>query len=718
MSNAFLRAVNGPPQARESIDFASLMRPVAERLLGSPNKNLSRGPRLRFGSHGSVEVNTDDGWFDDYEAKVKGGVLDLIQHKAGVDLAGAFRWLEDEGLKPVEHKPGSSAPRPAPRGGPIFYDYRDEAGAVLYRVERRNAGSGSRFIQHGPDGRGGFRPAQGVMQGVRRVLYNLPTLAVADPNELVFFCEGEKDADRLCSLGLVATTNSGGAGKVTREMASPLSGRRVIVLQDNDAAGDQHVEAVLKALDGVAETAAALFLPGLPPKGDVSDWLDAGGDAATLADLAEGVLAGEAAPEPETLPLADLGLWSATKPVPKSFIMAGLVPARELTLLTGAGGCNKSTFGQQLATCVAAGLPMLGVEVCEGSALYITAEDDEDRLHWMQDHICRALGVRMETLTGKLHLGSIRGRLGNELATFDGEGKLRPSPFFHVLRSTVVATKARLVVLDNSAHLFAGNENDRQQVTAFANLIYSLCTDLGVTVILVGHTNKAGDSWSGSTAWLNAVRSQVVLERPESAIDPDVRVLRLGKANYSRQGAEMHFRWHDFALVRDDDLPADTRAALEATIASNAVNEAFLRCLRERAAQGEGRGVGPSSGPNYAPKQFEGMPQAKGLKSKALKEAMDRLFSIGAIETYEHVVPGKGRSVTLIREARTPPNGPPERFPNTGPERPRTVHPNTPANTPYTTYNGHGPSGPAAPDLSSNPALEQKPVRALGKPVF
>lgn len=101
---------------------------------------------------------------------------------------------------------------------------------------------------------------------------------------------------------------------------------------------------------------------------------------------------------PQPFPLADLAKWATEKAQPKRFIMPGFIPAQELTLATGAGGANKSTFGQQLATCCAAGRSMLGIAVQNVTALYITAEDDEDRLHWMQEHICRALNVPMASL--------------------------------------------------------------------------------------------------------------------------------------------------------------------------------------------------------------------------------------------------------------------------------------------------------------------------------
>ena len=354
--------------------------------------------------------------------------------------------------------------------------------------------------------------------------------------------------------------------------------------------------------------------------------------------------------KPEPFVLADLAKWANEKAQPKRFIMPGFVPAQELTLATGAGGANKSTFGQQLATCCAAGLPMLGIPVQNVTALYITAEDDEDRLHWMQEHICRALGVPMAGLDGLLHLASLRGRLGNELCAYDN-GLLRPTPTFATLRETIQQTGAELIILDNASHLFSGNENDRGEVTTFINLLYSLCRDLGVTIILVAHTNKAGDSYSGSTAWLNAVRSQIVLERPENAIDPDERVLSLGKANYARPGEELRFRWHDFALKLDSDLSEDTRSELAEAAAIAGANAAFLACLRARNEQGDGRQVGPSSGPNYAPSQFEGMPQAKGFKRAQLKQAMDRLYSTGRIKSETVFDPKAKRPKTILVEA-------------------------------------------------------------------
>ena len=46
---------------------------------------------------------------------------------------------------------------------------------------------------------------------------------------------------------------------------------------DNDDAGRGHVLKAAEMLDGVAKSIKVLELPDLPEKGDLSDWIDAGG---------------------------------------------------------------------------------------------------------------------------------------------------------------------------------------------------------------------------------------------------------------------------------------------------------------------------------------------------------------------------------------------------------------------------------------------------------
>lgn len=118
-----------------------------------------------------------------------------------------------------------------------------------------------------------------------KIPYRLPELLASE--SIVFICEGEKDADRLASLGYTATTASEGAGKWTADLNKHFRDRDVVVLPDNDEAGRKHARDIVSGLKDVAARLRVLELPGLKEKGDVSNWLDAGGTVETFNDLVE-----------------------------------------------------------------------------------------------------------------------------------------------------------------------------------------------------------------------------------------------------------------------------------------------------------------------------------------------------------------------------------------------------------------------------------------------
>jgi hypothetical protein len=206
-------------------------------------------------------------------------------------------------------------PRTGKRHVVAEYEYTDEHGNRLYRKLRYEPKS---FAQEAWKG-GEWISGQGVMDGVRRVLYRLPDLLKADPTEPVFLCEGEKDAERVIANGLVATTNTDGAGKWRPEYSKQLAGRHVVVLPDNDDAGREHARVVAKALDGVAEKVTVLELPGLDKKGDVSDWIGSGGSADALLKLVRDSRAGE------------LGFMSAAERIDDEKAERAHLVTRELT---------------------------------------------------------------------------------------------------------------------------------------------------------------------------------------------------------------------------------------------------------------------------------------------------------------------------------------------------------------------------------------------------
>ena len=174
------------------------------------------------------------------------------------------------------------------------YDYRDEASNVLFQAVRFDPKD---FRQRRPKPGGGW---DWSVKGVRVVPYRLPEL-FAEPTRPTVVAEGEKDCDNLARIGVLATCNAGGAGHWTADHSAFFRGRRVIVLADNDEAGRNHAQQVAQSLHGIAESVRIVELPGLPAKGDVSDWIAAGGTKEELNRLAEAapVWTPDARPWPE-----------------------------------------------------------------------------------------------------------------------------------------------------------------------------------------------------------------------------------------------------------------------------------------------------------------------------------------------------------------------------------------------------------------------------------
>jgi hypothetical protein len=261
----------------QQIDFDLLMEPVALRLLGEPNQK--HGNEWRYGSRGSLAIDIKKGTWFDHEANKGGGVFDLIRRQGHEQPAV---WLRREGLM-------ASRPHVVAGTEPQIvrtYDYRDESGELLFQVLRYEPKG---FRQRRPDGHGGHI---WDLRDTRRVLYLLPELVKAvAAGETIYIPEGEKDVENLRAIGLAATTNPGGIKKWRNEYSEHLRGADVVVLPDNHAEGREHAGQVLASLRGIARDIRVLDIgrhwPNCPDKGDISDWLAAGGSVEKLNEMAD-----------------------------------------------------------------------------------------------------------------------------------------------------------------------------------------------------------------------------------------------------------------------------------------------------------------------------------------------------------------------------------------------------------------------------------------------
>ena len=228
------------------------------------------------------------------------------------------------------------------------------------------------------------------------------------------------------------------------------------------------------------------------------------------------------------------------------------------TSLYAPGGFGKSLLAQLLGSCVASGREFLGVPTMHAPVLGIFCEDDDDELWRRQCRINNLVSLRMTDLSAF----AAQGRLGlpNLLMAFTKGKPPAALPLLAEIEAKAIMVGARLIILDNAAQLFGGEENARAEVTTFINELNGLARRLNAAVLMLGHPPKSGAEYSGSTAWHAAVRCMWTLtraaEKEEDGEPSELMILTRSKANYAPGGAEIRLRWVDGVLRRDDgDVP-------------------------------------------------------------------------------------------------------------------------------------------------------------------
>ena len=487
-----------------------------------------------------------------------------------------------------------------------IYDYTDAGGALLYQVVRYEPKS---FRQRRPDGNGGW-----IWKLTdHRVVYRWPVL-LQNPDATVFVTEGEKDADRVAELNLCATTVA--TGKWTDDCIKALAGRNVAILQDNDDSGRKKALEAATALHGTVNNIRIVSLPDLPDRGDVSDWLDADRtrakkfvDVCFDAPLWNPTNTKTEASTPETntavklaLPFINISAWR-NQPVPeRQWTVKDRIPANNVTLLSGEGSVGKSILSLQLAVAVALGRDWIGALPDVGPALVVCCEDDADELWRRLDLIFQHYGASYTDFKD-LHVAALAG--GETLmAAPDRKGIIKFTQLFEQISEAAYDIKPKLIVLDNAADVYGGNENDRAQVRQFIGLLRGMAMAAGAGVLVTSHPSltgiNTGTGLSGSTAWNASVRSRLYFKRAttekDEEPDPDLRVLEVMKSNYGPIGETITLKWNKGLF-----LPIGGASALEKAAAERADEQMFLTLLTRFNRQGRNVSDNPTRTGTHRP---------------------------------------------------------------------------------------------------------------------
>ncbi|MDA8171855.1 MAG: AAA family ATPase [Nitrospiraceae bacterium] len=410
----------------------------------------------------SLSVNLETGAFHCFGCDKKGSVFDFYMERHGVDFHEARQALAEKAGLISE-----------PKIIKAVYDYTDEAGNLIFQTVRYEPKD---FKQRRPDGKGGW--IWSIKEGVRLVPFNLPEVI---KSRSVIICEGEKDCLNLKALGFTATCNPMGAGKWRPEYNEYFKGKRVVILPDNDEPGRKHAHQIAQALKGLAESVKVVELPGLPVKGDVSDWIAQGRTKGDLIELIK--QAQEWEPKPAKDLLTALLKWNEifTLDVKTEYLLSKLIPKQSITLLFGRGGIGKTSLCMQIARAIAGGLPFGDLQTIITPVYYVDFENPLAVLKERVEQIGKSENLYVWHISNETQPPKL------DSAGWELYKQLPPG----------------LIIIDTLRASHLSDENDSKPMSAIMGRLKEL-REIGFTILLLHHTPKGNENtFKGSTALLD-----------------------------------------------------------------------------------------------------------------------------------------------------------------------------------------------------------------------
>lgn len=266
-----------------------------------------------------------------------------------------------------------------------------------------------------------------------------------------------------------------------------------------------------------------------------------------LSLFPQGEESGEATEEDfDALPIESMGVFYNSPPPPRRALIKDFMAYGDhLTLIYGRGGSGKTLLMVQMLRELMLKRPFLGLEAGdigeELRPLFISGEEPRGDTHyhfWEQ-----AKRIDPDHRGKQPDFVDCRGKINIELFR-RGKNGLEPTPMFGRLMRIVKARKYNLVVIDNLARIFTGNEIDRAEVTAFGRAMDTFCMNTGAQVIILAHTNKEGE-FSGSSAW-EAVCRQLYQITSKTIGDTTVYTMTVEKTNEGRRGVSVSYKWNNW----------------------------------------------------------------------------------------------------------------------------------------------------------------------------
>ena len=342
--------------------------------------------------------------------------------------------------------------------------------------------------------------------------------------------------------GLSLRRAPGGALKWQGEYASYFRGHRVAILPDNDMPGGRHAVQVAQSLHGIARTVRIVPLPNLEPKGDVSDWLDAGGTTNALTSLIEAAAdfgnSEDTGPigDPARLPREPVGVIAANvQPERVVWLSPGRLAAGKATMLDGDPGLGKSTLSLEWAARITRGDALPGGKPSDPRGVVVLSAEDG-----IADSIVPRLMAAGADLSRVFILTGIA------TANDEDDAVTVPSGLDAVERA-IHDMDAALVVIDPLVAFLGGdvNSNRDQDVRRAMKPLATMLERTGCAGLLLRHLNKATGGLAvyrgvGSIGIIGAARFGLLAARDPD--DDNARIIAPVKVNIGPESPALRYR--------------------------------------------------------------------------------------------------------------------------------------------------------------------------------
>ena len=437
------------------------------------------------------------------------------------------------------------------------WQYQDEDRQTVFVKQRLKVGeTGKTYRLYKIDEHG---RKQSSLSDARIVPYNLPALLDAKTaGRNIFLVEGEKAADAIKSIGMIATTAHTGAGSWPQAITEYFAGAQVIILPDNDAVGWQYAHKAAEAILPIAKSVKVVDL-GLQGQGDDAyEFIEEGAgrdklvalvkaasvitsvdqvtmperlnpiinDVQTATPPAEDIakeFESETAPTEEPKKIGKhiaIEHWDSIQDEPVKWLIDKVLPVGSFSALYGPPGSFKSFIALDIAHSIATGRPWMGNEVSEkGAVLYICGEGFGGvgaRIKACKQHHQTEDGAPIYVIRHQLNLRS-------SIEDFNAL----------VLAVEILVKQTginfKLIAIDTLARAFGGGDensaSDMMQFVVTCGHIQKIVQDAGLMILHhSGKDNSRG--MRGSSALLGAVDSELELIRFEDSMKGVIRIAK------------------------------------------------------------------------------------------------------------------------------------------------------------------------------------------------